>query len=859
MHPVLKVCAVVALVSSACVASDDVLEGGHAGVVQAVDQATDIEAKYPPTPWVAPTLLVDSNFPGGVLKFSSSQRFIEFYQALDAASGSDGAANGSLGTTPYAAATTSSATVNYQAFTIKLSAGQVLDLGTCDVEGSSFSGDTYLRLFLNATELASSDDACGGVGSEISYTAAIDGTYEVRMGCFSSGTCSGTVGYSVSTPGASGGLAGARSFAGAGTSSATTGVSTAIVPLSQGQVIDVGTCGISGGSFGGDTYLRLIDTELGGNVEVATSDDACGGTGSRITYTAARTGLYQVRLGCYASTTCSGVAAYTITPEPSIGQMLPLNFTSASTYLASRPAEPAGDTISDVDANEFTLDLKEALTEDDTLRHLVDPDLQVVIEDRLYQLTNIGVFQVDLWAIAPYRAWLNANSYAINTDPGFQSIPGEVPLGDGAYQVMPGVIRTVGGWGTPSVKLLGFDEDASECTSCAAKPVRGAGFEAAAGGTSSPAGGRGTRGADSELGRISYWFGKVNTHKAPGGSWTWDTDCTSGANIDPLQYCRKYWPNTTSVTPVPVSSKPGNLWFTAGCGMAFPSDGQQEWICNGELPSCNQPPPAIGYTNYSLGSNFSRKESIGFGNKRFVFKARSPGFRISIGSFEIGFHTIYIKAKLQRKKRFLGIGYWAPSYADEIVLGVENMKLDTDYIVPYPQMYNTLSRPKFDKLAKYKLGSKLIDVANITFNANIPFYPITQQNLADWTNSAFNSLIGSTYNNIWKFIENNIMDSIDPGFRTRHAAYTKMVDAINDEHKLRWAIGGAEKPMCNVHKNNWTFDTNGGIKFTQNGGVAGPPGSPPAQVSYKYTMKAGSFYGRARVGSSWYGIRMVRQ
>lgn len=881
MYKVFKVCAILAFALSSCVTKDGKTDEAQGSAGQAIDQAIDVDAKYPPTAWVAPTLLVDSNFPTGVLNFPTSQGFIDFYQALDAANGSDGATNDSLGTTPYAAGSTSSATVNYKTFTVKLNAGQVLDLGTCDLEGSSFSGDTYLRLLLGATELASSDDACGGLGSKMSYTAVTDGTYEIRMGCFSSGSCSGTVGYSVSTPGAIGGLAGARSFSGASTSSATTGFSTMLVQLSQGQVIDVGTCGVSGGSFSGDTYLRLIDVQLGGNVEVATSDDACGSTGSRITYTVPRTGLYQVRLGCFAAATCSGIAAYTISAEPSVGQMLPLAFNSASAYLASRPPEPAGDTIFDVDYNEFTLDLKESLTEDDTLRHLVDPDLQIVIEGRLYQLTNMGVFQVDMSAIASYRAWLNVNSYAINTDPNFQSIPGEVPLGDGTYQVMPGVIRTVGGWGTPSVKLLGFDEDASQCTNCFTKPVPGASIapdldiaqaplasgdptfdiedEAIAGGISRPAGGLSPNGVDGEIGRISYWFGKVNTHMAPGGSWTWDTDCTSGANIDPLQYCRKYWPSTTSVTSVPVSAKSGNLWYTAGCGTAFPGDGLQEWVCNGALPSCNQTPPAINYANYSLDSNFSRKESIGFGNKRFVFKARSPGFQLSIGNFEVGFHTIYIKAKLQRKKRFLGIGYWAPSYADEIVLGIENMKLDTDYIVPSPQMYNTLARPKFNKLAKYKLGSKLIDTANISFNADIPFYPITQQNLADWANSALNSLIGSTYNNLWQFFETNVVDAIDPSFKTRYAAYTKMVDAINDEHKLRWAIGAAEKPLCNIHKNNWTFNTNGGIKFTQNGGVAGPPGTPPAQVNYKYSMKAGSFNARTRVGSSWYGIRMVRQ
>lgn len=851
-----KLCAVLALVPAACITQTPEAEPQTAARSQAVDQAEDLDATYPQPPWVAPSLRVDGSFPGGVLAFATAQDFAGFYRALDAANGSDGAANDAQGTTPYSAASTASATVNYQSFTVQLVAGQVLDLGTCDLAGSSFTGDTYLRLFLGGSELASSDDACSGVGSKLSFTATASGAYEVRMGCFSAGSCSATVGYSISTPGPSNGAAGARSYSVANTASATAGFSTLMLPLSQGQVLDVGTCGVAGASFTGDTYLRLIDAQLGGNVEVATSDDACG-LGSRITYRVPRDGIYQVRLGCFSSGSCAATAAYTVTPEPGVHDLLPAGFTSAADVLANRPGEPAGDAINDVDAAEFALDLTDALTEDDTLGRLVDRDLEVVVGDQMYQLTSMGVFQVDLTALAAYRAWRADHAAAIDTDPNFQSIPGETPLGDGSYQVMPGVIRTVGGWGIPSVKLLGFDEDASGCTACSTKSTGTGGA-----GTAGPAptgDGPGRFGVITELGRISYWSGKVNTHKPAGGSWTWDGDCVSGANIDPLTYCRKFWPQTSSVTPVNLSSKPGSLWFTAGCGQAFPGDGQQEWVCNGQLPSCNQDPPPINYANFSLGSGFSDKESVGFGNKRFVFKARSPGFRLSIGSFEIGFHTIYIKAKLQRRKRFLGISYWGPSFADEIVVGVENMKLDTDYIVPFPQMYNTLAQPKFAGLAKYKLGPKLIDVANISFNATTPYFTITQNDLASWANSAINSLIGSIYTNIWQGIENHIMDAIDPSFRTRYAAYTKRVDAINDQNRLRWVIGSAFKPECNVHKNNWTFDTNFGIKFTQNGGVAGPPGTPPAPVNYKYSMKAGAFYGRTRVGTSWYGIRMVRQ
>jgi len=50
--------------------------------------------------------------------------------------------------------------------------------------------------------------------------------------------------------------------------------------------------------------------------------------------------------------------------------------------------------------------------------------------------------------------------------------------------------------------------------------------------------------------RISMWSGKVNQHVVAGDTYTWQTDVdgVSGANLDKLTYCKKFYPNTTSVT-----------------------------------------------------------------------------------------------------------------------------------------------------------------------------------------------------------------------------------------------------------------------------------------------------------------------
>lgn len=48
--------------------------------------------------------------------------------------------------------------------------------------------------------------------------------------------------------------------------------------------------------------------------------------------------------------------------------------------------------------------------------------------------------------------------------------------------------------------------------------------------------------------RIMYWWGKVNQHlDVKSGLWMTDPDGVSGANIDMLEYCQKWYPKTESV------------------------------------------------------------------------------------------------------------------------------------------------------------------------------------------------------------------------------------------------------------------------------------------------------------------------
>lgn len=87
-----------------------------------------------------------------------------------------------------------------------------------------------------------------------------------------------------------------------------------------------------------------------------------------------------------------------------------------------------------------------------------------------------------------------------------------------------------------------------------------------------------------QLGEYATWFGKVNLHRVTGGSWLVDDDCTSGANINTVTYCQKFWPTTTRQFQLaaPTSDlKP----FTSGggvapaCGGIAPYAGQAQFAC----------------------------------------------------------------------------------------------------------------------------------------------------------------------------------------------------------------------------------------------------------------------------------------
>lgn len=89
-----------------------------------------------------------------------------------------------------------------------------------------------------------------------------------------------------------------------------------------------------------------------------------------------------------------------------------------------------------------------------------------------------------------------------------------------------------------------------------------------------------------QRGEYATWFGKVNLHRATGGAWLTDSDCSSGANVNTVAYCQKFWPGTTKqvqLAAVTADNKP----FTSGggtspsCGGVAMYPGQAQFACCG--------------------------------------------------------------------------------------------------------------------------------------------------------------------------------------------------------------------------------------------------------------------------------------
>ena len=129
--------------------------------------------------------------------------------------------------------------------------------------------------------------------------------------------------------------------------------------------------------------------------------------------------------------------------------------------------------------------------------------------------------------------------------------------------------------------------------------------------------------------RISYWYGKVNQHvDVNNGVWVTDSDGTSGADLDKLTYCKKYYPNTISVED--YSTETLNSWYTAGNSVNYTST----------KPSykCVQVTTAVPLITVTSSNESTTVSDIAEkGVLRFNIKAENSD--LNINSFKINFEN----------------------------------------------------------------------------------------------------------------------------------------------------------------------------------------------------------------------------
>lgn len=103
--------------------------------------------------------------------------------------------------------------------------------------------------------------------------------------------------------------------------------------------------------------------------------------------------------------------------------------------------------------------------------------------------------------------------------------------------------------------------------------------------------------------RIGYWYSKVNQHINSNGDWVTDADGTSGADIDRLTYCRKWYPATTSVRDYAFETL---IWRNAG----NVGGGWTYTVKTTECVISQQPPNRIAYWSGKVNQHIDPNTGI---------------------------------------------------------------------------------------------------------------------------------------------------------------------------------------------------------------------------------------------------------
>ena len=201
------------------------------------------------------------------------------------------------------------------------------------------------------------------------------------------------------------------------------------------------------------------------------------------------------------------------------------------------------------------------------------------------------------------------------------------------------------------------------------------------------------------------------------------------------------------------------------------------------------------------------------------------------------------------------MSYWGQSFADEIIVGADNLDLETSDFIPTPQTTAAMqvAFPKFKGFKKFKLGSYVADYLAFGLDKVLFFLPpgaISYNQYYQFVNGLINSpLATSGVNNRMKEFVPTIIDQyVDPTYKDRYKnepVYITSFKEISNETLIRFTAAQVYKKQGYSDNNNWRFDWN--IMISNVG-----------EAPYTYKLKSGNFIGKARIGDSWFGIRVVK-
>lgn len=268
-------------------------------------------------------------------------------------------------------------------------------------------------------------------------------------------------------------------------------------------------------------------------------------------------------------------------------------------------------------------------------------------------------------------------------------------------------------------------------------------------------------------------------------------------------------------------------------------------------PPTSGPNPSGPEIPMTLAIANNRGEGTGIvgipGNRRFKFHSYNNRYII--------WNSVGIEGKVQRLRTVLWMSYWGQSFADEIIIGADNLDLETSSFIPTPETMAAMQMafPKFKGFKKFKLGNHVANYLAFGLDKVLFFLPpgtLSYNQYYQYINGLINSpLTTSVVNNRMKeFVPTLIDQYVDPTYKDRYKnepVYITSFKEIQNQTSIRFTAAQVYKKQGYSDNNNWRFDWNIMI-------------STVGELPYTYKFNSGNFIGKARIGDSWFGIRVVK-